>query len=1487
MKRILFTGALALGAATAAGAAQPTLKNYDAFWATQKKTAYAQLLQTKAARTDRHYDAQLGGSTFVWADRVASAPTVALGASNRRGQLETFARQFLRKQAGHLAIKSSSVETAVLTDLQDLGHGPVIARFRQKVGGVEVFNREVNVMLDRSGRPVAASGYFATSDDVRSPQAFAGDAAKTAIVKAFAQLGVSVSSGLLQKNETQGDYGLFSLNTILSNFAITRQPRVKKVYYAKQDKLVPAYYVELFGRYADKSGTTAWSFVIGADGSKLFAKDLVAYDNAPFSYRVFADSDGIHQPFDAPLGNGYVPFPGSAVGEELTRTSATANLVTLVSGPISTADPWLADDATTTTGNNADAFLDTGPQLAIPLNLPDPIGTLTGDGYIPYSGDLRVALTGDRTFDYAIAADDDPSTDSAKNAAIVNLFYMNNWLHDWWYDHGFNEAAGNAQDDNYGRGGEEGDAISAQGQDSSGRNNANMATPADGGSPTMQMYLFDGPLSGEVSVTEPTGLDPFKFTGASFGPNTFDVSGEIALANDAVGEPADGCAGDVSVPITGTTIPAPPQPSLLGKIAIVDRGTCSFTTKEQFATLSGAKALVVVNNADGNPITMGNADIPISIGITTDQLYVLPAVMISKADGQKLKDLVAAGTSVTMHVERDPSIDYDGTMDEMVISHEFFHHVSNRLVGNGSGLSNTQGGGMGEGWSDVDSLLLVVRPEDVSAGSATYPNDHWQGAYPTGFYVIPDYYFGIRRAPYSTRMDVNPLTFKHITEGVPIEGAPVSFGADGTNNSEVHDVGEVWANMLWEVYAALLNHHDFDTAQSRMKDYVIAGLKMTPSSPTFTEARDGVLAAALATDPADYALAARAFAKRGMGVDAVSPDRSSTTNDGVVESYVAFEAPLPTLKAGIGSVAEGFDDCDHDGVLDAGETGLLTFSLFNNGAYTPGDTVTVSVASTNGELTLAGGTLSFVAPAIGETADASITATLASTAASPLSVGLTLTVEPPATDDGSVLYPDPGTVTLLTNYDIAKTATSDDFEYPTIAASGWTRSSTGTTSQWDIVDDNDDLGTGKIWYAPDPESTSDLYLVTPAFSVPSDATLSISFDHHYDFESLLPIPYIGTGWDGGMVEVSTDGGATWTEVTDFGASFTQNGYNGTAQVFSHRAFVNSNSGMQTSVLDFAKLLAGQTAQLRFHVGADEVNGGYGWAVDNVAMTGTSGPVFNSVSADDGECLTPGGTTGGSTTGGGTGATDATAALTATPTSGDIPLQVAFDASTSAGADGAAITQYTFVFGDGSDPVTTTSPTLSYTYTAAGTFEAEVVVTDADGHTAESSIVTIKPTTTIVVGGSDHPVAALVVTPTSGTAPLNVSFDGSRSFSSDGASITGYRWNFGDGSAVVTTTRPTTTHVYTQVGTFTPSLTVTDSEGSSSDAVVAQVKTVAAGGGGGTTTGGTGGGGSGSGGGSGGASNSGNNGGAMGLGSVLALGAAALLRRRKPGLRRGR
>ena len=107
-------------------------------------------------------------------------------------------------------------------------------------------------------------------------------------------------------------------------------------------------------------------------------------------------------------------------------------------------------------------------------------------------------------------------------------------------------------------------------------------------------------------------------------------------------------------------------------------------------------------------------------------------------------------------------------------------------------------------------------------------------------------------------MTKDPLTFKHISNGVPITGTLISFGATGANNAEVHNTGEVWATMLWECYAALLRDTlglsprlTFKQAQDRMKDYLVAAYKLTPNSPTFLEARDAVLAAAFANEVAE------------------------------------------------------------------------------------------------------------------------------------------------------------------------------------------------------------------------------------------------------------------------------------------------------------------------------------------------------------------------------------------------------------------------------------------------------------------------------------------------------------------------------------------------------------------------------------------------------------------------------------------------------------
>jgi PKD repeat protein len=79
-----------------------------------------------------------------------------------------------------------------------------------------------------------------------------------------------------------------------------------------------------------------------------------------------------------------------------------------------------------------------------------------------------------------------------------------------------------------------------------------------------------------------------------------------------------------------------------------------------------------------------------------------------------------------------------------------------------------------------------------------------------------------------------------------------------------------------------------------------------------------------------------------------------------------------------------------------------------------------------------------------------------------------------------------------------------------------------------------------------------------------------------------------------------------------------------------------------------------------------------------------------------------------------------AALVATPLSGDAPLTVSLDASSSTDIDGDAIQSYTFNFGDGTPNITQASPQVSHVYTSAGNFTASVTATDPNGAASSNS-----------------------------------------------------------------------------------------------------------------------------------------------------------------------
>jgi hypothetical protein len=276
-----------------------------------------------------------------------------------------------------------------------------------------------------------------------------------------------------------------------------------------------------------------------------------------------------------------------------------------------------------------------------------------------------------------------------------------------------------------------------------------------------------------------------------------------------------------------------------GKIALIDRGTCTFVTKVKNAQNAGAIAVIIANNRAGAAPGLGGQDPTITI----------VALSVTQSDGTALKNALTQGV-VNVTLKRD--IFRDGSLDNGVITHEYGHGISNRLTGGPSNvncLNNAEEAG--EGWSDFFALVLTARPGD-HATDARGIGTRLFGQAPDG----P----GIRQFPYSTDLNVNP----HVYDDIKLTGA------------EPHAVGEIWTAMVWDLYWNMVARYGFDaniytgtSGNNRALQLVVDGLALQPCSPSFVQARNAILAA----DVADYGGANQCliwatFARRGLGFSA-------------------------------------------------------------------------------------------------------------------------------------------------------------------------------------------------------------------------------------------------------------------------------------------------------------------------------------------------------------------------------------------------------------------------------------------------------------------------------------------------------------------------------------------------------------------------------------------------------------------------------------------
>ena len=487
------------------------------------------------------------------------------------------------------------------------------------------------------------------------------------------------------------------------------------------------------------------------------------------------------------------------------------------------------------------------------------------------------------TFDYPYAGTGAVAS-SYINAAITNLFYMNNVMHDLWYQYGFTEANRNFQAANYSRGGAQNDAVNAEAQDASQSttpsfNNANFSTPGDGGKPRMQMYLWNvGPTPKYLTINSPASIaGDYNASNNVFSPGNVallpspGVTQDFVLYDDGTPDNSDACG------------PAVNALALNGKIAVIRRGICPFVEKVKAAQNAGAVAVIIVNNDAANPDQLVNMS-------GSDATITIPAIFVSYNVGEAIIAQMALGT-VNGKIKDDPTgfINSDGDFDNGIIAHEYGHGISTRLVGGGSGMSGSAEQ-PGEGWSDWIWLAMQIKSGDTrndARGIGTFTMNQAT----TGL--------GIREYRYSTDMAVNPHTFGDTND---------QWYNDGTTDRvDVHGLGSIWAVMLWDLtwnyidkYGYSSNIYNGTGGNNKVMRLVIDAMKLTPANPSLIDCRNAIIQADLnTTNGQDYCMIWETFARRGMGVNASSGTKSGVA--GVRDQIEDFTVPTPGTTPATGS----------------------------------------------------------------------------------------------------------------------------------------------------------------------------------------------------------------------------------------------------------------------------------------------------------------------------------------------------------------------------------------------------------------------------------------------------------------------------------------------------------------------------------------------------------------------------------------------------------
>ena len=405
-------------------------------------------------------------------------PSALVGAAevvrNRGGRLTgpapgrastTTVLEFFRDHAGTYGLdRQPAAGLEALGESRSRSTGLRMVRVGQRVKGLPVFQGESRATLDRDGRLVATVGRLVPGiQEELVPAAEGLIPPEEAVRHALASVGIEVESARLHAREAADSPGALDVDSEDPRFS--RPIHGERVYFP----LAPGVVVPGWAQTTVLGGGNAWHTVVdGRTGILLFRKNLrQEASNRDARFSVYAGGDG--RPIEGPApGAPNHLNPGS--GTQFPAVARTIVSMHAVRDPVASPDGWIPDSGSTTIGNNVDAFLDRDEDFA------DDPGALDSDGRPVGNPDAsnknRDFLGGaPRNFNYTPAplgsnpnAGDDPSAAPYQRGVVTDLFYLANWYHDRLYGLGFDEAAGNLQNSNFGRGGKSKDPVEALAQ---------------------------------------------------------------------------------------------------------------------------------------------------------------------------------------------------------------------------------------------------------------------------------------------------------------------------------------------------------------------------------------------------------------------------------------------------------------------------------------------------------------------------------------------------------------------------------------------------------------------------------------------------------------------------------------------------------------------------------------------------------------------------------------------------------------------------------------------------------------------------------------------------------------------------------------------------------------------------------------------------------------------------------------------------------------